>query len=68
MQWAKEFLDWCKQSRETMGQQADWLESGRMRLTHNNVDTSQEAGAGYRAKIAELDALILKAEADVRNA
>ena len=68
MQWAEEFLEWCKQSRETMGQQADWLESGRMRLLHNNVDTSREAAAGYRTKIAELDALILKVEADIGNA
>ena len=51
-----------------MGQQADWLESGRMRLLHNNVDTSREAAAGYRTKIAELDALILKVEADIGNA
>ena len=67
MKWAGEFLEWCRQSREAMREQANWLEAGKMRLLHNNVDTSQEAAAGYRHKIAELDALIAKIEADSRD-
>ena len=65
MTWTQEFLQWCEHSREVSREQAEMLESGQLKLLHNNVNVSPDAAARHRRNIAELDGLILKVKGDL---
>jgi len=68
MDWRAEFLEHCKRSREMSLEMAEWLESGRAKFTHNDVDVTADAAARHRRNAEEMDRLIPKIESDLRNA
>jgi hypothetical protein len=57
-----DFIEWCRSQRDVNLEQAERYESGRQRLLDNEVDVSAEAIDRDRKIVADMTALIARAE------
>ena len=57
-----DFIEWCRNQRDVNLEQAERYESGRQRLFDNEVDVSAEAINRHRKTVADMSALIARAE------
>ena len=59
-----DFIEWCRYQREVNLEQAERYESGRQRLLQGDEDISQDAINRHRKTVADLTALMARAERD----
>lgn len=62
MAWIDDFIEWCRHQRELNLEQAERYESGRQRLFEHEEDVSEDAVNRHRRIVADLAALIARAE------